>query len=936
MKKIIFAFLIIVMCICQNPKVMALTTLNEVSTKSIINSGTTKTTYKRLTDKGWLNINIVEVDLKDSDTNITVLTSKNGLSTFQNVKTMFMDNKNTIVAINADFFNGKTNKGNIVGMTIKDGEMLTSTYYENETKNTLASFVLDEEGKAKLDYFSNKITLANLKSDVKLPIGEINKWSSNYEYPVIYTSEWGNSIGNTLGIELTELVIKDGKVSDIRIGKDPIKIPANGYVVSCIGEPANIIKNSFDKKSKVKLDIDVGLDIDKVKTAISGGTLLVKDGQIAKFTHNISGSQPRTAIGLSKDEKTLYLITIDGRQKSSIGVSQEELAQILIEKNIYTAINLDGGGSTTLITRRLGDEEPTIENSPSDKALRNVPNSLAIVNTNKTSTLDKLLIEVDDVNVFVGCKKELIVKGYDKYYNPVQIDKNKIKWSYEGVPVSVDGLTLIGGNEAGNTILTASIGKAKCDISIDVLSMPNELTITPKKVEAGKNEIVNFKVSGQNKNGYFANLKNDEVIWEVLSGDAKIKDGKFEAKEAGNYIVSVSCGNATSYALVCVGATTQKLLYDFEDVKFTSKVYPEEVTGSAKLSDEEVYAGKLSGKLTYDFTTTDKTRASYLRFDEPINIPNGAEEISVMTYTTISSNDQIKLKIYDANGKVNYKLLGKGLESSGWQELKLNLEGILLPAKLSDIYVAQDDAKQKTAGTIYFDELKMIAPGSADEDIKMPKDIKGADQSNVKSELETSNAFGLIVAPNIDKPALLMDNLKNKNLENIINKNSEVCAFTTGENMQMLTNINSKKITPTKYLKEDYKCATIISLDVSNGGLRLSDSMQWLNLKRDIKLAQKNVLIVMNGSLEDFIDEEEKKLFIDVLCELKNQTNKNIWVIQKGEQTNYSMKRGVKYLSISDFNYDASLPFTQIENANYIEIVINETKMTYEIKNIYK
>ena len=42
-------------------------------------------------------------------------------------------------------------------------------------------------------------------------------------------------------------------------------------------------------------------------------------------------------------------------------------------------------------------------------------------------SLDKLVIEVNDVNVFVGCKKELTVKGYDKYYNPVTIDTQKIK-----------------------------------------------------------------------------------------------------------------------------------------------------------------------------------------------------------------------------------------------------------------------------------------------------------------------------------------------------------------------------------------------------------------------------------------------------------------------------------------------------------------------------
>ena len=936
LKKSVFVFLILMICMFACTNVFALTKLHEISETRIINSGTNLTKYKRLTDKGWLAINIIDVDLNDKNTSINVLTSSNGLQTFQNVKTMITNNKNCIAAINADFFNGTSKNGNIIGMTIKEGKLLTSTYYENEVKDVLASFVLNDDNSVIFDYFTNKITLTNLSNNDSISVSDINKLSSNYEYPILYNSDWGKkSIGSSQDLILTELVVKNNKVIDIRYNKEAVEIPEDGFVISTLGNTANVMQGSFKIGNRVELNIDSELDIDKVKVAISGGTLLVKDGKIANFTHNIYGSNPRTAVGVSRDGATLYLITIDGRQSSSIGVSQTEFAEILIEKGIYIAMNLDGGGSTTMVTRRLGDESSTVENSPSDKTLRNVPNAIGIFNTEKTSSLSDLIIEVDSVNVFVGCKKELIVKGYDKYYNPVEIDTDKIKWSYSGVPVSFENNTLIGGDIAGTSTITASIGKAKASINIDVLSKPNELTITPKRVTIGKGESATFKVRGQNKNGYFADLKNNEVSWNVEQGKASLKDGVFTASETGDYIISVSAGNAKSYALVTIDASFSKIINDFEDLNFEFKAYPDEVKGSVTLSQEEAFAGNKSAKLSYDFTGTSKTRAAYLRFNEPIVLEKNAEAIDFMVYSTVSSSDQIKLKIVDANGTTDYLMVCKGLESSGWKEMNLSLANVALPAKLIDIYVAQDGENEFTSGSVFVDELKIAYKSTAENSSTiLPLDVKGADELNVSVDLEDSNSFRIVVAPEMNN-GILLEHMKNKMLENVINKNSEIVIFPVQNSNELLANISKEKIVANGYSVKNYKAVTIISLDISAGGLRATDSNQWVSMKADVSNGNKNVLLIMNGNLNDFTDEAEKQFFIDVLCDLRKNTGKNIWVIQTGDNTDYSMKRGVKYLSIAPNNY--SNPTAEnIVNTNYILITVNDSRMTYEIKNVFE
>ena len=434
MKKKIFALIACAIMLNGFSSVFALEKLYEKEKSEIISSGVTLKSYDRFTDKGWLAINIVEVDLKDKNTSVKLMNSENGLMTFQTVSQMANKNK-AIAAINGDFFNGTSKKGNTIGLSISDGDFLTSTYYENEIKDTFATFVLDEKDNAWFDYFHNKITIENTKNDEVFAIGEYNKVSSNYIYPVIYTPEWGEySIGNVdNGIPLTEMVVKNGKVTEIRENGEPVEIPSKGYVVSTIGETAERMKEIFSKGNKVKLNIDLELDIDEIEMAVSGGAMLLVDGEVPeKFSANITGSHPRTAIGLSEDEETLYLITVDGRMESSIGMTQTELAEFLKEKEIYTAMNLDGGGSTTMVARRLGNDFIETINKVSGGTQRLVTNAIGIFNTSKTSSLSELLVNVENTELRVGESTKIEVKGYDKYYNPKKVDFDTLKWEIDG------------------------------------------------------------------------------------------------------------------------------------------------------------------------------------------------------------------------------------------------------------------------------------------------------------------------------------------------------------------------------------------------------------------------------------------------------------------------------------------------------------------------
>ena len=90
--------------------------------------------------------------------------------------------------------------------------------------------------------------------------------------------------------------------------------------------------------------------------AIAGKELIIKQGKL-NTSHLTSryakGTHPRSAIAINKDKTKVWFIVVDGRQKNySKGISLDELGKLLIQFGAYNAINLDGGGSSTLVTQR--------------------------------------------------------------------------------------------------------------------------------------------------------------------------------------------------------------------------------------------------------------------------------------------------------------------------------------------------------------------------------------------------------------------------------------------------------------------------------------------------------------------------------------------------------------------------------------------------------
>ncbi len=119
------------------------------------------------------------------------------------------------------------------------------------------------------------------------------------------------------------------------------------------------------------------LDKSLIAEAVCGNLMLLDNGVIQSVDTHL---EPRTAIGVTKSGKRLFILVGDGRRKEySNGLSYADMAHIFKKLGAYDAVNLDGGGSSSFCIG-VGEGKFAPVNRPSDKAgERFVPNGLAVV-----------------------------------------------------------------------------------------------------------------------------------------------------------------------------------------------------------------------------------------------------------------------------------------------------------------------------------------------------------------------------------------------------------------------------------------------------------------------------------------------------------------------------------------------------------------------------
>lgn len=271
------------------------------------------------------------------------------------------------VAINAGYFAANLP----VGLLMQSGQVLTSPIYNR----TLLALPRDRAPFISRTQLSLEVLAADGQS------AEID-WVN---YPrqrnslAAYTDRYGARTGTKVDGPTWEVAIDSwGRVSEV--GVCDLPIPPGGVVLAGQGPVATWLQRSLKPGELAVIRSKLAMLWPDVSEAIAGGPTLVRDGQVVvtsqeeRFQPDIAvGRAPRTAVGLTPDGDWLWLV-VDGRNPAhSRGLTLHETAELLREQGAVQAMNLDGGGSTTLVI------DGRVVNRPSDGRERPVSTALGLV-----------------------------------------------------------------------------------------------------------------------------------------------------------------------------------------------------------------------------------------------------------------------------------------------------------------------------------------------------------------------------------------------------------------------------------------------------------------------------------------------------------------------------------------------------------------------------
>ena len=400
---------------------------NKLLFQEPIAPGVVRYKYEVTRDKKNAQTNVVTVDLNNPYIKINTVA---GGGTYTNKATVsqMADRTNAVALVNGDFFTMQL-QGVPLGASIIDGDMKSSPAVLTD----IWSFGIDENNTAFIDStkFVGSVTAPNGKS---YPIDGLNKtfyWyqpSKEYSHESkiqMYNSFWSSkSRGDKTAGEV--LLSEDNVVEQIVYRKNiDMKIPEGKKILQVSGGSERFMRENV--KVGDKLQINTNIEPNRNwKMMIGGHALLVENGVIKKYTkdvNSIGGVRARTAVGISQDGKTVYIVSAEGRTNRSPGLSLNELSQFMLDLGAYKAMNLDGGGSTAMAVRNLGDLKRTRVTNPERNAgERKVVNGLGVFNTTtNTGVISDVKFE-SDLNTIVGEQLNLKLKsGWDEFLNPIDI-----------------------------------------------------------------------------------------------------------------------------------------------------------------------------------------------------------------------------------------------------------------------------------------------------------------------------------------------------------------------------------------------------------------------------------------------------------------------------------------------------------------------------------
>ncbi len=343
-----------------------------------VDSGQEGVSYKHHVDRSvpW-SIHVVRIDRSRSDYELTTTLGRGtriGLNTLtEQLRRLPRHLGAPIAAINGDFY--KTDgeySGDPRGLQIARGEIIS-------TPTDSTCFWVDTQGNPQLGNVKARFMIG-WPNGAQTPFRLNERRSAD----TLYTPSGGRATGTSGGVEFVLEPVNPEKwlpllpgekysarIREIRRGGNS-KIDPGTVVLSMARVPPNSPAASAEVKDVISISTETSPSLKGVQTAIGGGPALVLQAQTQAARANKSRERhPRSAVGWNAD--AIFFVQVDGRQRTSDGMTLEELAEFMLTLGCEKAMNLDGGASSEIWMNGK------ILNRPCNGGERDTGNALVLV-----------------------------------------------------------------------------------------------------------------------------------------------------------------------------------------------------------------------------------------------------------------------------------------------------------------------------------------------------------------------------------------------------------------------------------------------------------------------------------------------------------------------------------------------------------------------------
>ncbi len=473
-------------------------------------------------------IQVVEVDLSNEDLTIETISGLDNIPGLETVSSMTKrksyEGHEIIAGVNGDFFGGGPVHNQVINGEILKRHTTPRPLFGSNQLNDLFIESVNYQGTV-------------IHNDTQLEIATVNAGRGENAL-VFYNHFFGSNTGtNDFGNELVLEVIDPWKVNgEVRavikqkeIDKGNSAISENRVVLSGHGTMAAALDEfSVDDTLIIKNEL-VGAGIDDIYSAVGGDQRILKDG--AKVG-NWPEIHPRTAVGYNKDRTKLYLFVVDGRYPDSIGMTLQQIGDYMLTIGAWDALNLDGGGSTTMVVHN------DVVNIPIGTGYeRTVANSLVISSkTPKIGTLSNASLYPDFAKVYKTNTFQFKIEGSDANYYPVDMDIEKATFSVQtGFSATIDENGLLTPGNKADTGYVYLEYEGLMDSSLVIIKGIDDFELFPTKAVTDTSRKIEFYTKAYDFDGNQRRLSNSDINWVVENPEIGFisEDGNFNGLSEG-------------------------------------------------------------------------------------------------------------------------------------------------------------------------------------------------------------------------------------------------------------------------------------------------------------------------------------------------------------------------------------------------------------------